>query len=82
MTIPERRNDIGIKIGYFVLTAVISGMLTIFFWKTYSKAEESYSVSNKNALAIAVNQECIRSIRDNLVTMNRKLDVLINEKRR
>ena len=73
----DRRNDIGLKLVYVILTAIITLLLSVFFNKTYSIAEEARALSNDNKTAIAVNQQCIKSIDLSLTKMDLKLDTLL-----
>jgi len=74
----ERRNDVGVKLGFFVLTAVIAGMLSIFFWGTYTRADVACAKSEVAQKDVAVVQESIRGIYTTLGQMNIKLDRIDN----
>lgn len=73
----ERRKDIGTKLGFFILTALVSMMLTLLFTATYKKADEALALGNKNEKDVAVLQEMLKNVKDNYVTINYKLDKLL-----
>lgn len=77
----ERRKDVGLKLVYVILTAIITLLMSIFFSKTYETAIAAMSLGNENKRDIAVLQECIRSVNTNLVKMDSKLDTLVGWKR-
>lgn len=74
----ERREDIGIKLGFFVLTAVIAGMLSIFFWGTYTRADVACAKSETAQKDVAVVQESIKGIFATLIRMDTKLEKIDN----
>ena len=81
MSTSERRNDVGMKIGYFVLTAIITGMLSIFFWGTYTKAEKACAMGEDNKRDTAVISEKVIAMSDIIKQINYKIDkALINGK--
>ncbi len=73
----ERRKDVGMKMIYVILTALITLLLSIFFNKTYNTAVEAMALGNENKKDIAVIQECIRSVNKNLEKIDFKIDKLI-----
>jgi hypothetical protein len=77
----ERRQDIGLKIVYVILTAIITLLMAVFFNKTYTIAEQALTMSNENKTNIAVLQQCIKSVDLALVKMDIKLDTLLAIKR-
>ena len=76
----ERRQDIGLKMVYVILTAIITLLMATFFNKTYSIAENALAMSNENKTNIAVLQQCIRGIDLSLTKMDIKLDTLLKLK--
>lgn len=70
----ERRQDIGLKLGYFILTAIIAGMLSIFFWGTYSKAEKAYDIGTENKQETAVLNNIVMNMADMVKQINFKID--------
>jgi len=77
----ERRKDVGLKLIYVILTALITLLLSIFFNKTYDTAVAAMNLGNENKKDIAVIQECIKSVNSNLFKMDGKLDTLLGWKR-
>lgn len=73
----ERRNDVGTKVGYFILTAVITGMLSIFFWGTYTKADQAYSIGTDNKRETAVLNNVVSNMADTIKQINFKIDKAI-----
>ena len=73
----ERRQDVGLKIVYVILTAIITLLLTMFFSKTYSVAETALAMSNDNKTKVAVLEQCIKTIDLSLTKMDLKLDTLL-----
>lgn len=63
----ERRQDIGLKMVYVILTAIITLLLTMFFNKTYQLAESASILSFENKKDVAVIQECISNVKDSLI---------------
>ena len=76
----ERRQDIGLKMVYVILTAIITLLMAIFFNKTYSIADQALVMSNENKKDIAVLQQCIKGIDLSLIRMDLKLDNLLLKK--
>lgn len=77
----ERRQDIGLKLVYVILTAVITLLLGMFFNKTYNIAEIALAMSNENKKDVAVLQQCIKGIDLSLIKMDLKLDTLLTLKK-
>lgn len=77
----ERRQDIGLKLIYVILTAVITLLLGMFFNKTYNIAEIALAMSNENKKDVAVLQQCIKGIDLSLIKMDLKLDTLLTLKK-
>lgn len=73
----ERRQDIGLKMVYVVLTAIITLLLSVFFNKTYSIAIEANNLGQDNRKDVAVLQQCIKGIDFSLAKMDLKLDTLL-----
>jgi hypothetical protein len=73
----ERRKDVGLKLVYVILTAIITFLMSIIFFKTYEKAEAALTLGNDNKKDIAVMQSCIVSVNSTLMKMDVKLDKLI-----
>lgn len=73
----ERRKDVGLKIIYVILTAIITFLMSIVFFETYRKAEGALVLGSENKKDIAVVQETIKSIGKNFDTVNGKLDLLL-----
>jgi hypothetical protein len=78
----DRRQDVGLKIVYVILTALITLLLTVFFNKTYTIAEQALAMSNDNKKDVAVIQQCIKGIDLSLTKMDLKLDTLLTLKSR
>jgi len=76
----ERRQDIGLKMVYVILTAIITLLMAIFFNKTYSIADQALAMSNENKKDIAVLAQCIKGIDLSLIRMDLKLDNLLLKK--
>jgi len=74
----DRRQDVGLKIVYALLTGIIAIMLTVFFMKTYNLAEGATDLSQENKKDIAVLQQCIKGIDLSLAKMDIKLDTLLS----
>lgn len=77
----ERRKDIGLKFVYVVLTAIITLLMSVFFNKTYEAAIAAMSLGNENKREIAVMQECIKSVNNNLSKIDYKLDTILGWKK-
>lgn len=77
----ERRQDIGLKIVYVILTAIITLLMATFFNKTYTIAEQALALGNENKTEIAVVQQCIKGIDLSLAKMDIKLDTLLTIKK-
>jgi len=77
MSPEERRRDVGLKIVYVILTAIITFLMAIVFFETYRKAEAALVLSNDNKKDIAVMQTCIASVNSTLTKMDIKLDKLL-----
>lgn len=73
----ERRQDVGLKIIYSLLTGIIAIMLTVFFMKTFTTAEQALAMGNENGKNVAVLQQCIKTIDLYLAKMDMKLDTLL-----
>jgi peptidoglycan hydrolase CwlO-like protein len=73
----ERRSDIGNKLSYVILTALITLMLSTFFYKTYGVAESAMEMANNNRKDIAVLQQCITDISRQLASIDNKLDRIV-----
>lgn len=73
----DRRQDVGLKLVYSLLTGVIAVMLTVFFIKTYNLAEGAQSLSQENRKDVAVLQQCVKSIDLTLIKMDLKLDTIL-----
>ena len=74
----DRRQDVGLKLVYVVLTAIITLLLSLFFNKTYNLAETAAAVGSENKKDIAVLQQCIKGIDLSLAKMDIKLDTLLS----
>ncbi len=77
----ERRKDIGLKMVYVILTAIITFLMSTIFFETYRKAEASLVLGNKNKEDIAVMGQCISSVNKNLDIISFKLDTLLGWKK-
>jgi hypothetical protein len=77
----ERRTDVGLKLIYVILTAIITLMLSVFFNKTYETACAAERLSYENKKDIAVIQQCFTDVERRLTGMDGKLDVLIGIKK-
>ncbi|MFA5324269.1 MAG: hypothetical protein WC373_16460 [Smithella sp.] len=75
--IKDRRNDVGLKMVYVILTAIITFLMSTVFFETYRKAEAALALSNDNKKDIAVIQNCVSSVDSKLEKMDLKLDKLI-----
>jgi hypothetical protein len=73
----ERRNDLGIKFGWFISTTIIALLLGMFFNHTYGLAKSAQDLSFQNKTDIAVVKECVSAIKENLVSINRKMDAVV-----
>ena len=73
----ERRQDIGLKIVYVILTAIITLLMSTFFNKTYNIAEIALAQSNENKKDVAVLQQCFREIDRRLTAIDGKLDRIV-----
>jgi hypothetical protein len=78
--IVDRRNDLGLKLVYVILTAIITFLLSIVFFETYRKAEAAIVLGNSNKADIMVTQEVNKSINKNLENLNCKVDRLLGLK--
>lgn len=76
----DRRQDVGLKVVYALLTSIIAIMLTVFFMKTYNLAEGAQILSQENKKDIAVLQQCVKNIDLSLAKMDIKLDTLLTMK--
>ena len=76
----ERRQDIGLKFVYVILTATITLLMATFFNKTYTIAEEARVGVSEAKKDIAVLQQCIKGIDSFLAKMDIKLDTLLTIK--
>ena len=77
MASEERRKDVGLKLVYVILTAIITFLMSVVFFETYRKAEAAIILGNDNKKDIAVMQSCIASVNSTLVKMDVKLDKLV-----
>ena len=73
----ERRQDVGLKMVYVILTAIITLLLSVFFNKTYDMANSAYGMAQDNKKDIAVTQQCYKDIDRRLASIDFKLDKLI-----
>uniref|UniRef100_A0A6M3IXA5 Uncharacterized protein n=1 Tax=viral metagenome TaxID=1070528 RepID=A0A6M3IXA5_9ZZZZ len=73
----ERRNDIGLKTLYVLLTAIITFLLSITFFETYKKADAAVTGVSEIRKDVAVLQSCVKSIDKNYDIINLKLDKLL-----
>jgi hypothetical protein len=80
MAAEERRKDIGMKLIYVILTAIITFLMSAVFFETYRKAEASLIIGNENKKDIAVMQNCISSVNVTLAKIDNKLDKLVGWK--
>ena len=76
----DRRQDVGLKLVYSLLTGIIAMMLTVFLMKTFSTAEEARAGVADAKRDIAVLQQCIKGIDVSLVKMDIKLDKILDGK--
>ena len=75
--IMEKRNDIGLKLVYVILTAMLTLLLSVFFNKTYNIACEASERGYSNEKNIAVLQQSYKEIDRRLCGIDTKLDTLI-----
>jgi len=61
MTPPERRNDLGSKVTYATLTALIGFLLALFLNHTYAMATKGSERSEENSKDIVQLKECIKN---------------------
>ena len=73
----ERRQDVGLKMVYSLLTGIIAIMLTVFFMKTYNLAEGALLMGNENKKDVAVLQTNFAEISRRLVAIDIKLDRIL-----
>ena len=73
----ERRQDVGLKMVYVILTAIITLLLSVFFNKTYSLAEEAYEKSYTNQKDVAVLNQCYKDIDRRLIGIDFKIDTVL-----
>ncbi len=73
----ERRQDIGLKFVYVVLTAIITLLMSVFFNKTYTIAESAAALGQDNKKDIAVLQNSYSNIDRRLATIDIKIDRLL-----
>jgi len=73
----ERRQDIGLKMVYVILTAIITLLLSAFFNKTYDMAQDAYGMAQENRKNIAVAEQCYKDIDRRLTSIDYKLDKLL-----
>lgn len=76
----ERRQDVGLKMVYVILTAIITLLMATFFNKTYNISEAALAMGNDNRKDIAVQKECIETIKLSLIKMDLKLDNILLKK--
>jgi len=73
--LPERRQDIGIKITY----AVLAFLLGILFKVTYDSAQRAIDIGTVNGRDIAVLQQCKVTWDKQLEDISKKLDRLLSK---
>jgi len=73
----DRRNDIGQKLTYTVMTAIVSILLTLIFVKTYQTAENAYAASCANTTDIAVLKQVDKTLTEKFDTIDKKLDQIL-----
>ncbi len=73
----ERRNDIGLKTLYVLLTAIITFLLSITFFETYRKADAAVTGVSEIRKDVAVLQSFVKNMDKNYDIINLKLDKLI-----
>lgn len=73
----ERRQDIGLKFVYVILTAIITLLMSVFFNKTYTIAESASTLGYENKKDIAVLQNSYTNIDRRLATIDIKIDRLL-----
>lgn len=73
----ERRQDIGLKMVYVILTAIITLLLSVFFNKTYDMASAASALAQDNKKDIAVAQQCYKDIDRRLSSIDFKIDKLL-----
>jgi hypothetical protein len=77
MASEERRKDVGLKLVYVVLTALVTFLLSIIFFETYRKAESALNESNILKVRMGVMEECVRSTNGLLTKIDIKVDKLL-----
>jgi len=77
----ERRNDVGLKMVYVILTAIITFLLSVTFFETYRKAEAAVSGLSESKKDIAVLQSAVVAINKSFDSVNSKLDLLLGWKK-
>lgn len=73
----DRRQDIGLKMVYVILTAIITLLMSIFFNKTYNMAVEAYQGVNNANKDIAVLQSNFSEISRRLTQIDIKIDKIL-----
>lgn len=73
----ERRNDVGLKMAYVILTAIITLLMSIFFNKTYNMAMSASELGNENKKDVAVLQSNLSEINRRLIIIDNKLDKIL-----
>lgn len=83
---PERRNDVGMKLGLIILTAVISLMLTTFLTATMNEAKAAREKAQTNETKIERNIECLANLKSQINKMSMvqekmddKIDVILRK---
>ncbi len=76
----ERRQDIGLKMVYVILTAIITLLLSVFFNRTYEMAVEAHQIATIATKDVAVANQCISEVNRRLGSIENKIDKLINGK--
>lgn len=77
MPLMERRTDVGLKIVYVILTAIITLVLSLFFNKTYNLAESASTMSYEVKQDVAVLQSEFKNINSKLEKIDIKIDKLL-----
>jgi hypothetical protein len=73
----DRRNDLGSKLMYTIMTAVIALGLGAFLTRTLSIAEEGRNMGFENSKDIAVIQTIGSELREQMKCIDVKLDRLL-----
>jgi hypothetical protein len=82
MTQPERRNDLGAKVTYATLTALIGFLLALFLNHTYAMATKGAETSEENSKDIVQLKECVKNTNDKISeikeTQRKHYDISMN----